>query len=55
MSISTKHKHAPRISLDLTRIIGCTCGWRTPSHVSDSDTAFSWHASIARSAEGGES
>ncbi len=46
-------EHAPRISLDLTRVLGCTCGWRTPCDVTDSDTAFTCHAAIARIVEGG--
>jgi len=52
MNDATRHEHTPRISLDLTRIVGCTCGWRTPPGTSDSDTAFSGHAAIARAAGG---
>jgi hypothetical protein len=35
-----------------SRIAGCTCGWRTPSSATDSDTAFTEHLAIARAAEG---
>jgi hypothetical protein len=50
MSASTKHahEHAPRISLDLTRIVGCVCGWRTPPGTTASDDAFADHVAIAR-------
>lgn len=47
-----KRDHSPRINRDLTMIIGCTCGWRTPSCVTDSDDAFSMHVAITRAAEG---
>lgn len=43
--------HAPLINHGITRIIGCTCGWRTPSCVTDSDDAFSMHAALTRAAE----
>jgi hypothetical protein len=35
-----------------SRIVGCTCGWRTPSSAADSDTAFAEHLAIARAVEG---
>lgn len=40
--------HTPRISLDHTRITGCTCGWRTPPGTTDSDDAYSLHAAVMR-------
>ena len=36
-------EHAPQIALDRTRIVGCTCGWRTPFGTTDSDAAFAMH------------
>jgi putative lipoic acid-binding regulatory protein len=39
--------HSPLISRDAARIIGCTCGWRTPPGVSDSDYALAAHVAIA--------
>jgi len=38
--------HAPRITRDLTRIVGCTCGWRTPSGTTDSDDAYALHYAL---------
>jgi hypothetical protein len=43
----TPRDHAPRIAHDRTRIVGCTCGWRTPPGVTDSDDAYSAHAAHA--------
>jgi hypothetical protein len=45
--------HAPRITQDRTRIVGCTCGWRTPSGTTDSDDAFAAHCAIERLVEEG--
>lgn len=39
----------PRDALALGRV-ECTCGWRPPSSVTDSDTAFSMHAAVALAA-----
>ena len=44
LTSTTTHDHAPRITQDRTRIVGCTCGWRTPPGVTDSDAAFAQHA-----------
>ena len=46
-----RREHAPLITLDLTRILGCTCGWRTPLEATDSDVTYTVHATIARVAE----
>jgi hypothetical protein len=46
--------HLPRVNHDMTMIVGCTCGWRTPACVTDSDDAFSMHVAIARVAEGSQ-
>lgn len=40
--------HAPRITQDRTRIVGCACGWRTPPGVTDSEAAFVQHATVLR-------
>ena len=40
--------HAPRVTRDRTRIVGCTCGWRTPPGTTDSDDAFIEHATVLR-------
>ena len=45
---STPHGHAPRIALDRTRIVGCTCGWLTPPGTADSDDAYIEHATVMR-------
>ena len=44
----TAHKHAPRVTQDRTRIVGCACGWRTPPGVTDSEAAFIQHATVMR-------
>jgi hypothetical protein len=44
-------EHAPRITLDLTRIVGCTCGWRTPPDTADSDVALAVHVALAKAGE----
>lgn len=54
-SVLNYPKHTPRISLDLTRIVGCSCGWRTPEGTTDSDDAIVMHIAIARIAEGAPS
>jgi len=41
-------EHAPRITLDRTRIVGCICGWRTPPGTTDSDDAFAVHVAIVK-------
>jgi hypothetical protein len=38
--------HAPRIDRDTTRIVGCTCGWRTPTGAADSDDTYAVHIAI---------
>ena len=38
--------HTPRIARDLTRIIGCTCGWRTFPGTTDSDDAYAVHLAL---------
>jgi hypothetical protein len=41
--------HLPRLANEKTpRIVGCTCGWRTPPDATDSDDAFVTHAALAR-------
>lgn len=42
--------HSPLITRDMTRIIGCTCGWRTPSDTADSDYALAAHCAIEKAA-----
>ena len=50
-------QHAPQMTQDLvglglwTRIVGCTCGWRTPLGTTDSDNAFASHVAIAKAGE----
>ena len=44
----TTGDHAPRITQDRTRIVGCACGWRTPPGVTDSEAAFIQHATVMR-------
>jgi hypothetical protein len=43
-------QHAPSVAHDrariITRIIGCTCGWQTPSGTTDSDEAFTMHCAV---------
>ncbi len=46
--------HTARLRHDLAQITGCTCGWRMPSSVTDSDTALTEHLAIARAAEGAQ-
>jgi hypothetical protein len=51
--------HAPLLTKDLngvntgvwTRIVGCSCGWQTPSHTTDSDDAFTMHVVNAKAGE----
>ncbi len=40
--------HAPRISIDRSRITGCTCGWTTPPGTTDSDDAYVAHVTVLR-------
>lgn len=42
-SSAAPREHAPRISIDRTRITGCTCGWITPPGTTDSDDAYVAH------------
>jgi hypothetical protein len=44
--------HAPILTKDLARIIGCVCGWKTPPDATDSDTTYTWHVALARVTEG---
>lgn len=46
--------HAPLFSLDMTRVLGCSCGWRTPPGTEDSDAASAAHVASARVVEGGD-
>jgi len=39
--------HRPLLKLDYSRIVGCTCGWRTPTSCPDSDVAYTKHYAIA--------
>jgi hypothetical protein len=50
---SAATRHEPRIVLDRTRIVGCTCGWQTPPGTTDSDGAFAAHVAIIRAGIGG--
>ena len=45
---STLRGHLPLIAADRTRIVGCTCGWRTPSGTTDSDDTYVAHATVMR-------
>ena len=42
--------HSPLIDKNITRIVGCVCGWRTPPGASDSDDEFTVHHAIATTA-----
>lgn len=44
----TPRDHRPRINREMTMIVGCTCGWRTPPDTTDSDTAWIEHVTVAR-------
>lgn len=44
----TLREHSPRITLDRTRIVGCSCGWIMPPGTADSDTAWVEHATVQR-------
>ena len=48
LTSTTTLDHAPRITQDRTRIVGCACGWRTPPGVTDSEAAFVQHAAVMR-------
>ncbi len=53
---SGKAEHAPVIVQDRgvwIRVAGCTCGWRTPPGVTDSDDEYTTHLAITRATEGG--
>jgi hypothetical protein len=43
----TATDHSPRLALDRTRIVGCTCGWRVPPGTANSDDAYAVHAAHA--------
>ena len=40
-------EHQPRMALDPPRIVGCSCGWRTPAGTADSDDALAIHVTLA--------
>ena len=40
-------EHQPRMAFDPPRIVGCSCGWRTPAGTTDSDDALAVHVSLA--------
>jgi hypothetical protein len=52
------HAHSPLIVCGVpgtqiwSAIISCSCGWRVPPNVADSDTAMSEHIAIARVSAG---
>ena len=48
------HDHAPLIANDMTRILGCTCGWRMPPGITDSDEASAMHTALAQLADAGK-
>lgn len=39
-------EHAPRITPDRERILGCTCGWRAPTHGANSEDAIAMHVAL---------
>lgn len=41
-------KHATRVTSDHTRVVGCTCGWRTLPGTVDSDDAYAVHLALHR-------
>ena len=41
-------EHNPRITIDHTRIIGCSCGWRAPTGTPDSEEAYVEHVTVRR-------
>lgn len=41
-------EHDPRISPDRSRILGCACGWRVPTHGADSEDAIAMHVALAK-------
>ena len=45
---STPRGHAPLMALDRPRIVGCTCGWRTPPGTPDSEDVYIEHATVMR-------
>jgi hypothetical protein len=36
----------PLIAVDMTRIVGCACGWQPPTGTTDSDDAFAVHVAV---------
>ncbi|HSX22386.1 MAG TPA: hypothetical protein VLE97_06375 [Gaiellaceae bacterium] len=47
-SRSDVREHSPRIATDRTRIVGCSCGWRTPPGTPDSEEAYVEHVTVRR-------
>lgn len=48
MAAGPTRDHAPLIARDRTRVVGCTCGWRTAPGTTDSDDAYVIHATVMR-------
>ena len=42
-----QQEHQPRMAFDPPRIVGCSCGWRTPAGTPDSDDAVAVHVALA--------
>jgi hypothetical protein len=40
--------HEPIVTADLLRIFGCSCGWKTPPDITDSDVEFTRHVAMER-------
>lgn len=48
-SAPTPTGHSPQLADEKSpRIVGCTCGWRTPQDADNSDDAFATHAALTR-------
>lgn len=48
---SNPRDHSPQINRDASRIVGCTCGWRTPTGTANSDDVYAAHIAIAGAGE----
>ena len=47
-AVAPPRGHSPQVSADLTRIVGCSCGWRALPGTTDSDDAYVEHATVLR-------
>jgi hypothetical protein len=50
----TLKSHVPLVDLDCPKIVGCTCGWRTPARCADSESAYVKHYTLAASENAGK-